>query len=176
MTVGVVVMKTYIGSWTSYYACAVLVHENSCIVAEQDTRFMGSHGTINNLCTMRIGNSMKALAECLLEYSKTHSAMCGQVCDFGLSRVRQSTWMSAKSQAGTPEWTAPEVLRSQQYNEKSDVYSFGVILWELITNQEPWQDKNAMQVSISKSRNSPLIAPPPRTEQSAVGLQYVIKI
>lgn len=25
-----------------------------------------------------------------------------QVCDFGLSRVRQSTWMSNKSQAGTP--------------------------------------------------------------------------
>ncbi len=25
-------------------------------------------------------------------------------------------------QAGTPEWTAPEVLRSQAYNESSDVY------------------------------------------------------
>ena len=70
----------------------------------------------------------------------------GQVCDFGLSRVRRSTWLSSKSQAGTPEWTAPEVLRSQAYNEKSDVYSFGVILWELCTGQEPWHEKNAMQV------------------------------
>lgn len=69
-----------------------------------------------------------------------------KVCDFGLSRVRRSTWLSSKSQAGTPEWTAPEVLRSQAYNEKSDVYSFGVILWELCTGQEPWPDKNAMQV------------------------------
>ncbi|KAL0045398.1 hypothetical protein WJX82_005613 [Trebouxia sp. C0006] len=69
-----------------------------------------------------------------------------KVCDFGLSRVRRSTWLSSKSQAGTPEWTAPEVLRSQAYNEKSDVYSFGVILWELCTGQEPWSDKNAMQV------------------------------
>lgn len=69
-----------------------------------------------------------------------------KVCDFGLSRVRRSTWLSSKSQAGTPEWTAPEVLRSQAYNEKSDVYSFGVILWELCTGQEPWHDKNAMQV------------------------------
>ena len=73
-----------------------------------------------------------------------------QVCDFGLSRVRRSTWLSSKSQAGTPEWTAPEVLRSQAYNEKSDVYSFGVILWELCTGQEPWSDKNAMQVNASK--------------------------
>ncbi|KAK9808194.1 hypothetical protein WJX73_007130 [Symbiochloris irregularis] len=69
-----------------------------------------------------------------------------KVCDFGLSRVRQSTWMTNKSQAGTPEWTAPEVLRSQSYNEKSDVYSMGVILWELLTNEEPWGDKTAMQV------------------------------
>ena len=36
---------------------------------------------------------------------------------------------------------------AQSYNEKSDVYSFGVILWELFMSQEPWQDKNAMQVS-----------------------------
>ena len=85
-----------------------------------------------------------------------HDHIVSQVCDFGLSRVRQSTWMSAKSQAGTPEWTAPEVLRSQQYNEKSDVYSFGVILWELIMNQEPWQDKTAMQASMQ------LAPPPPR--------------
>lgn len=69
-----------------------------------------------------------------------------KVCDFGLSRVRRSTWLSTKSQAGTPEWTAPEVLRSQSYNEKSDVYSWGVILWELVTNEEPWADKGAMQV------------------------------
>ena len=34
--------------------------------------------------------------------------------------------MTNKSQAGTPEWTAPEVLRSQSYNEKSDVWSMGV--------------------------------------------------
>ena len=32
----------------------------------------------------------------------TPEAARAQVCDFGLSRVRQSTWMSNKSQAGTP--------------------------------------------------------------------------
>jgi serine/threonine protein kinase len=75
-----------------------------------------------------------------------------QVCDFGLSRVRRSTWLSSKSQAGTPEWTAPEVLRSQSYNEKSDVYSYGVILWELVTNEEPWADLSPMQVGAPAPR------------------------
>lgn len=69
-----------------------------------------------------------------------------QVCDFGLSRVRRSTWLTSRSQAGTPEWTAPEVLKSQASNEKSDVYSFGVILWELLTGQEPWTEKTPIQV------------------------------
>ena len=35
-----------------------------------------------------------------------------------------STILSGKSQAGTPEWTAPEVLRSQAYDESSDCYSY----------------------------------------------------
>ena len=29
-------------------------------------------------------------------------------------------------QAGTPYWTAPEVLRGETYNEKADVFSFAM--------------------------------------------------
>ena len=34
---------------------------------------------------------------------------------------------------GTPCWTAPEVLRSQNYNLKADVYSYGIVMWEVRT-------------------------------------------
>ena len=48
---------------------------------------------------------------CMLAYGAMHSPCrppaCLQVCDFGLSRARRSTMLSTKSQAGTPEWTAP---------------------------------------------------------------------
>ncbi|KAG2314870.1 hypothetical protein Bca52824_017992 [Brassica carinata] len=47
------------------------------------------------------------------------------VCDFGLSRLTASTFLSSKLAAGNPEWMAPEVMRDEQSNEKSDVYSFG---------------------------------------------------
>lgn len=30
-----------------------------------------------------------------------------KVCDFGLSRVKQSTFLTSKSHGGTPEWMAP---------------------------------------------------------------------
>ncbi|GMH39148.1 hypothetical protein BSKO_07046 [Bryopsis sp. KO-2023] len=70
-----------------------------------------------------------------------------KVCDFGLSRSKQNTYLSAKEgAAGTPEWMAPEVLRNEPSNEKCDVYSFGVVLFELVTGEEPWIDLNPMQV------------------------------
>jgi len=69
-----------------------------------------------------------------------------KVCDFGLSRMKLSTFLSSRSTAGTAEWMAPEVLRNEPSDEKCDVYSFGVILWELCTMQQPWGGMNPMQV------------------------------
>ncbi|XP_010540027.1 PREDICTED: serine/threonine-protein kinase EDR1-like isoform X3 [Tarenaya hassleriana] len=69
-----------------------------------------------------------------------------KVCDFGLSRMKHSTYLSSRSTAGTAEWMAPEILRNEPSDEKCDVYSFGVILWELFTLQQPWGKMNPMQV------------------------------
>ncbi|GIL86941.1 hypothetical protein Vretimale_15526 [Volvox reticuliferus] len=69
-----------------------------------------------------------------------------KVCDFGLSQVKMNTFLTAKSQGGSPAWMAPEILRGEPCDEKSDVFSFGVILYELVTGKEPWEDLNPMQV------------------------------
>ncbi|XP_050227736.1 probable serine/threonine-protein kinase SIS8 isoform X2 [Mercurialis annua] len=69
-----------------------------------------------------------------------------KVGDFGLSRWKIATFISARSGGGTPQWMAPEVLRNEPSNEKSDVFSFGVILWELMTVSKPWTNLNSMQV------------------------------
>ncbi|XP_059072687.1 uncharacterized protein LOC131066764 isoform X2 [Cryptomeria japonica] len=78
-----------------------------------------------------------------------------KVGDFGLSQLKNATFLSTKVGKGSvrdtelliqPNWMAPEVLRNESSNEKSDVYSFGVILWELVTSQIPWDNCNALQV------------------------------
>ncbi|EEF51112.1 map3k delta-1 protein kinase, putative [Ricinus communis] len=69
-----------------------------------------------------------------------------KVGDFGLSRWKNATFITAKSGRGTPQWMAPEVLRNEPSNEKSDVFSFGVILWELMTVSIPWINLNSVQV------------------------------
>ncbi|XP_062228548.1 probable serine/threonine-protein kinase SIS8 isoform X3 [Phragmites australis] len=69
-----------------------------------------------------------------------------KVCDFGLSRMKHSTFLSSRSTAGTAEWMAPEVLQNEPSDEKCDVFSYGVILWELSTLLQPWEGMNPMQV------------------------------
>ncbi|KAL2525063.1 PAS domain-containing protein tyrosine kinase family protein [Abeliophyllum distichum] len=69
-----------------------------------------------------------------------------KVGDFGLSRLKNATFLTAKSGRGTPQWMAPEVLRNESSTEKSDVFSFGVVLWELMTESIPWSNLNSLQV------------------------------
>ncbi|XP_077248562.1 uncharacterized protein LOC143888126 isoform X2 [Tasmannia lanceolata] len=69
-----------------------------------------------------------------------------KVGDFGLSKLKNSTFLTAKSGRGTPQWMAPEVLRNEPSDEKSDVFSFGVILWELMTESIPWSHLNSLEV------------------------------
>ncbi|RZC66312.1 hypothetical protein C5167_009996 [Papaver somniferum] len=69
-----------------------------------------------------------------------------KVGDFGISRLKNATYLTGKSGRGTPQWMAPEVMRSDPSDEKSDVYSFGVILWELSTQRIPWGTLNSFQV------------------------------
>ncbi|KAK6947737.1 PAS fold [Dillenia turbinata] len=74
-----------------------------------------------------------------------HKNWTVKVGDFGLSKLKDATFITAKSGRGTPQWMAPEVLRNEPSNEKSDVFSFGVILWELMTESIPWSHMNSLQ-------------------------------
>ncbi|KAL1561641.1 hypothetical protein AAHA92_04319 [Salvia divinorum] len=62
-----------------------------------------------------------------------------KVGDFGLSRIKQNTFVSGGVR-GTLPWMAPELLNgnSSQVSEKVDVFSFGVTLWEILTGEEPY--------------------------------------
>lgn len=60
-----------------------------------------------------------------------------KVADFGLSQIKGSQ----EGPVGSPFYMAPEMLMNKPYNERADVYSFGIVLWELLTQEEPYKDE-----------------------------------
>ncbi|OIW11684.1 hypothetical protein TanjilG_12203 [Lupinus angustifolius] len=62
-----------------------------------------------------------------------------KVGDFGLSKIKRNTLVSGGVR-GTLPWMAPELLNgsSNKVSEKVDVFSFGIVLWEILTDEEPY--------------------------------------
>ncbi|KAL7721766.1 hypothetical protein QTN25_001411 [Entamoeba marina] len=63
-----------------------------------------------------------------------------KVTDFGFSESlkKQSGLRDMAAPKGTVLYMAPEIMKQKEFNEKVDVYSFGLILYELITEEEPY--------------------------------------
>lgn len=53
------------------------------------------------------------------------------------------------AETGTYRWMAGEVIRHEKYSQSADVYSFAVVLWQLITREDPFQDKSQVEAAAS---------------------------
>jgi len=67
--------------------------------------------------------------------------MDDRVCvgDFGISRSLENTNCFAQTAIGTPFYLCPEICRGEPYNWSSDVWSLGCLLYEMLTNEVPFQ-------------------------------------
>jgi serine/threonine protein kinase len=72
---------------------------------------------------------------------------CFQICDFGLAKTKGLS-SDLSGNAGTCQWTAPEVLSGGEYHEAADVYSFGIIMHELVSRAVPYKGMTAAQVTL----------------------------
>lgn len=65
-----------------------------------------------------------------------------KVADFGLSVVKANTFCSdVHDLRGTLPYMAPEMITDHRHvTEAADVWSLGVVLWELLTQQQPFAD------------------------------------
>jgi len=87
----------------------------------------------------------------------------GVVADFGLTAIKSNQYL--KTYCGSPAWTAPEVLRGQQYDESADVYSFGIVLWEVLSRKPPHEGMSP-NVIIGKVISSAFRPPIPNQSPS----------
>lgn len=86
-----------------------------------------------------------------------------KICDFGMVRMKQNAPMTGL--IGTPHWMAPEVFMSlPTYDEKVDVFSYGILLWELLTNDMPYNGMKQADITIGVTQGTlrpPLPLGPP---------------
>lgn len=78
------------------------------------------------------------------------SGCCGYSFVFALGfSLTVPRLLTRDNHAGTPHWSAPEVLLKEQYGPLADVYSFGITMWEILTRDEPF---NGMSLPLVVSR------------------------
>ena len=65
-----------------------------------------------------------------------------RITDFGLSKQNIGLHDRSYSICGSPEYMAPEMLRSGEHGPSVDFYTLGALLFEMLTGLPPYYDKN----------------------------------
>lgn len=81
--------------------------------------------------------------------------------DFGLAKLHVSNYKGAKTMAGSPQYTAPELLlpkSKRSYGKAADWWSLGILLYEMSVGKSPFYDNN-IEKMYQKIQNDPLIFP-----------------
>ncbi|XP_052766094.1 uncharacterized protein LOC128207294 [Mya arenaria] len=92
----------------------------------------------------------------LINYTEGKTCIA-KITDFGLSLVKNSTQSGTSSRggaivcyAGTPRYSAPEVLRGEMLKAsdmmKADIWSLGLVIFETIFDEEPFYNLSLIQL------------------------------
>jgi len=72
-----------------------------------------------------------------------------KVSDFGLSRFMGKSSYIQTFTYGTITHMPPELLKDGILTSSADIYSFGMLLWELLSNTQPYSEKNHGEIILA---------------------------
>jgi serine/threonine-protein kinase len=90
-----------------------------------------------------------------------------KILDFGVARIEHDARITGQNMiVGTPEYIAPEQIRSASPTPASDLYSLGCVLFEMLTGKIPFSGKTTVllvkhinDAPAAPSANNPSIPP-----------------
>lgn len=62
-----------------------------------------------------------------------------KLIDFGVAAERGDRIRNTGQRTGRPVYMAPELIRTNRFNDRTDIYAFGVSLYEVATGQRPFR-------------------------------------
>lgn len=120
-----------------------------------------------------VQNPKPAIAHCDIKSQNIllDSNNVAKLCDFGLSAIKNAQASSSRTSAapgqGTPRYSAPEVLRGEVLSMTglmmSDIYSLTLVICEILTEEEPFENFNLLQLVENVGRKN---SRPPLEETS----------
>jgi serine/threonine protein kinase/formylglycine-generating enzyme required for sulfatase activity len=78
-----------------------------------------------------------------------------KVMDFGVAAGADLSRLSSTGILGTPHYLAPELAEGETADARADVYSLGVILFEMLTDERPYDADDAASI-VLKHRQEPI--------------------
>lgn len=91
-----------------------------------------------------------------------------KVSDFGIAHLQQETDQHSGSRTGSPAYMAPERFYGK-FSYSSDLYAVGIILYELFTQDRPFQG------SVEELMNAHLHQRPPNVDKLPAPLQGIVR-
>ena len=63
-----------------------------------------------------------------------------KIVDFGLAKVHDQTMLTqTNTTMGTVAYMSPEQVEGEPVNQQTDIWSLGVVLYEMLTQQQPFK-------------------------------------
>ena len=99
--------------------------------------------------------------------------------DFGLAKLHVSEYKGAKTMAGSPQYTAPELLlpkAKRSYGKAADWWSLGILLYEMTIGKSPFFDNNIEKMYQKIQNDSVMFPATPETTDDLRDLIYGVSV
>ena len=90
-----------------------------------------------------------------------------KLIDFGVAANKDDRIRNTGQRTGRPSHMAPELIRTNRFDERTDIFAFGVSLYEVVTGQRPFHSRDDSFETLAAVLNADIR--PPSQINPAVG-------